>query len=94
VLALAESPCTWISPKYNESSFDSCPVHDEPPTVRIQDHRQLPLPGLFPLIVAVSFQVDRVGRHEDIKEYDAVFATREGDQERMRTLGRREMQYG
>jgi hypothetical protein len=61
--------------------------------MQIQNHWQLPFPRLFPLIVAIALQVDRLGRHEDIQEYDTVLSTRERYQERMRPLGRREVQY-
>jgi hypothetical protein len=56
-------------------------------------HLPFPCPVPLPFRIAIPFKINRRWRHKHVQRDDAVFATREGDEERVRPLRRREMQY-
>jgi hypothetical protein len=44
----------------------------------------MPVARLFPFIVAIAFQIDRLWRHKDVYVDEVALATRECKQERVR----------
>jgi hypothetical protein len=60
--------------------------------MKVQHYRYLPFPSCFPLCFAIALEIDRLRRHKDVYSYDAAFATRQGDEEGMRSLGRGEVE--
>lgn len=60
----------------------------------IKHNWYIPIPSLFPLLLPIALYINWLRRHEYIQIDKRILATRQREQERVRALGRREMEDG